>query len=551
MYRSQDRSLLSRTLQYMFKYWKIIILTFILTIIVSGLSIARPWIQKLLIDNITLGGETRKLAKIVGLLVGIAVLQVLCRVAQRYFFVNIQESSARDLRLDISNWLFSLKMRFTEGRDTGSIISTILQDVEKMSELYGPVVVSLCADLLKFIAVLGIMVYLSMKLTLIVIPLFILMMFLLKDATRPIQKASNLMQEAKSIVSSSVKEFWVSLAETKSLNGKHYVMASLSDAYENLRSRGIRLETIQALFHSVDIFVWLIAAAMLWVGGKDVIEGEMTMGDLIAYWGYMALILGPINNFVNSLGIGRASLGAAERVFDLLDTGEVEASRVYGCVEFPEDYSRIEMKSVDFQYSREEKVLESFSCMIERGEKVAIVGRSGCGKSTIASLIVRLFSYDRGSIMIDDIPINDICLHSLRANVGLVFQKPHIYSGTILENISLAAPDAGEDAVKGAAERSGLGEFIESLEDGYSTLVGDGGRELSGGQAQRIALARMFLKHPAVVILDESTSALDLTLEKRIIENVMDEFRDATVIVISHRESTVAAVDRKIVLSDA
>jgi ATP-binding cassette subfamily B protein len=164
----------------MFKYWKLITLTFVLTVVVSGLSIARPWIQKSPVDNIALGGDTRKLAEIVGLLVGIALLQVLCRVAQRYFFVNIQESAARDLRLDISDWLLSPKMRFTSGRDTGSVISTILQDVEKMSELYGPVVVSLCADLLKFTAVLGIMVYLSLKLTLIVIPLFILMMFLLR-----------------------------------------------------------------------------------------------------------------------------------------------------------------------------------------------------------------------------------------------------------------------------------------------------------------------------------------------------------------------------------
>jgi len=539
----QSRSLLSRTLSYMFKYRLSIVLTFIVTIVVSALSIARPWIQKLLIDNITLDGSARRLAEVVGLLIIVAFLQVICRIAQRFMFVRVQESSARDLRESISDWLFTLRMRFTAGRDTGSVISALMQDVEKMSELYGPIVVSLATDLLQFVAIIGIMIYISFKLTAIVIPLFLLMMFLMKDATKPIQKASNLVQDAKAKVSSSVKEFWTSLAESKSLNAKNYIMDTLSSAFNRLRIREIRMETIKALFQSVDLFVWLVAAVMLWVGGNDVINGRMTMGDLIAYWGYMALILGPINNFINSLGIGRASLGAAERVFDILDSGEAEGSND-DCEGFPHPFSYLEFKNIQFSYNESESVLDSFSCRISKGEKVALIGRSGSGKSTVASLLIQLFKPVAGSIWINDIPIEKICLHSLRENVGLVFQNPHIYSGTIMDNISIARPGASVSEIEQSAKKAGLAEFVSTLEDRYDTIIGDGGRELSGGQKQRIALARIFIRQPQIVILDEFTSALDPELEIQIISNIMDEFRDATVLVISHRDSTVQAFDR-------
>lgn len=545
MSSDQSRSLLSRTLSYMFKYRLSIALTFMVTIVVSALSIARPWIQKLLIDNITLGGSTRRLAEVVGLLIIVAFLQVICRIAQRFMFVRVQESSARDLRESISDWLFSLRLRFTAGRDTGSVISALMQDVEKMSELYGPIVVSLATDLLQFVAIFGIMIYISFKLTAIVIPLFLLMMFLMKDATKPIQKASNLVQDAKAKVSSSVKEFWTSLAESKSLNAKNYIMDTLSSTFNQLRIREIRMETIKALFQSVDLFVWLVAAVMLWVGGKDVINGRMTMGDLIAYWGYMALILGPINNFINSLGIGRASLGAAERVFDILDTGEAEDSSD-DCEDFPHPFSYLEFRNIQFSYNESESVLDLFSCRILKGEKVALIGRSGSGKSTVASLLIQLFQPVGGSIWINDVPIEKIGLHSLRENIGLVFQNPHIYSGSIMDNISIACPGASVSEIEQSVQKAGLAKFVRTLEDGYDTIIGDGGRELSGGQKQRIALARIFIRQPQIVILDEFTSALDPELEIQIINNIMDEFRDATVVVISHRDSTVQAFDRTI-----
>lgn len=542
----KENPLLSRTLSYMFRYWPVLLLTFLITVIVSALAIARPWIQKLLIDNIALGGSSRELAKVVGLLLGVAVMQVACRIAQRFLFARIQESSARDLREVVADWLFSLKMRFARGKDTGGIISTVLQDVEKMSDLYGPIVVGLASDLLQFIAIIGIMIYLNIKLTLIIIPLYVLMMFLMKDATKPIQKASNLVQEAKANVSSSLKEFWASLAETKSLNGKDYMMGILSDSFNSLRVREIRMETIQALFQSVDLFVWLIAAVMLWVGGKGVIAGTMTMGDLIAFWGYMALILGPINNFINSLGVGRASLGAAERVFSILDEGEPEELPGSRKSDFPADFTVLTFDNVTFRYDDAEALLGSFHCKVNRSEKVALVGRSGSGKTTVASLLIGLFSPLEGRILLDNTPIETIKLRSLRQNIGLVFQNPHMFSGTIAENIRIAKPNASVTEIQLAAEKAEVIQFVGSFVDGLDTRIGDGGRELSGGQRQRVALARLFLKNPPIAIIDESTSALDPELETQILSNILGEMKDSTVIAISHRESLVRSFDRVI-----
>lgn len=544
--KGNEKTLLARSMSYMYRYWPTIAVTFVITVVVSALSIARPWIQKLLIDNVTLGGSTKKLLEVVILLLAVALLQVICRIAQRYFFARVQQGTAQDLRKTISDWLFSLKMRDASGKDTGGIISTVLQDVEKMSDLYGPVVVGLASDALQFVAIIVIMIYLDITLTALVIPLYILMMLSMKDATKPIQKASNMVQEAKAKVSSSVKEFWSSLAETKTLNGKDYIMKILHNAFDRLRSSEIRMETIQALFQSVDLFVWLIAAAMLWVGGRKVIDGAMTMGDLIAYWGYMALILGPINNFINSLGIGRASLGAAERVFALLDNGEPETFDQKGQLPFPVDYQQCIFRNVVFRYTENEELLSAFSCTIKRGEKIALIGRSGSGKTTIASLLTHLYAPLSGDICFDGIPLRSIALESLRKHTGLVFQASHVYSGTILDNISIAKPEATFSEVMEASEKAGILDFILSLKDGYNTRIGDGGRELSGGQRQRIALARLFLKRPSIVILDESTSALDSELEKLVTANILKEFNDSTVVVISHRESMINAFDRVI-----
>jgi subfamily B ATP-binding cassette protein MsbA len=542
----EGKALLSRTLAFMFRYWPALALTFLITVVVSTLAIARPWIQKLLIDNITLGGSTDSLLKVVGLLLGVAVLQVACRIAQRFLFARIQESTARDLRETIADWLFSLKMPCLKGKDTGSIISTVLQDVEKMSDLYGPVIIGLASDMLQFIAIICIMLYISIELTALTIPLYVLMMYIMKDATKPIQKASSFVQDAKAKVSSSLKEFWSSLPETRSLNGKEYVMGALSNSFNCLKSKEIHMETIQAFFQSVDLFVWMIAAAMLWVGGKRVISGTMTMGDLIAFWGYMALILGPINHFINSLGIGRASLGAAERVFSILDEGEPEEIDNDNMVEFPRDYSSLTFDNVTFRYEDAEDLLAAFHCTVKRGEKVALMGKSGSGKTTIASLLISLFTTVEGQILIGDTPIERIGLRSLRENIGLVFQNPHMFVGTIEENISIAKPGASLFQVEHAAAKAEVLEFTDTLAEGLQTRIGDGGRELSGGQKQRIALARLFLKHPSIAIIDESTSALDTVLEQRIIKNLLNELIDTTVIAISHKESLVRLFDRVI-----
>ncbi len=543
--RTEKSGILGRTLRYMFAYKYHISITLILTIIVSSLSIARPWIQKLLIDNVFYGAQEQELYRVIVLLVSIAFIQVICRITRRYFFARIQESCAMDIRSDISNWLFGLKYKYTSSNDTGTIISSLMQDVDSMSNIYGPIVVSLLTDAMQFIVTIGIMIYISGKLTLIVIPLFVAMMYAMKDATKPIQNASSKVQDAKAKCSSAVKEFWSSLAETKTLDARNIVIDRLTVAFNSLMQGNVKLATIQALFQSVDLFIWLVTAVMLWVGGMEVIAGNLTMGDIIAYWGYMALILGPINNFVNSIGTGRVSLGAAERVFGILDSGEPEEGTM-DTVEFPDKFEYIIFRNVGFKYETSSEVICQFECRIKAGEKVAIVGESGRGKTTLVSLLTGLYDTTEGELLINEIPIETIKRSSLRRNIAMVHQYPYIFKGTIKENILIANPSASDEEAISAAKKAGILSYINDLDDGMDTIVGDGSKDLSGGQKQRVALARVFVRNPSIVILDEFTSALDSAMESQVLESIMNEYEHATVIAISHRESTISALDRVI-----
>ena len=528
----------------MFKYWPLLLVGFFLTILAGALSISMPWIHKILIDDISEGGSVDKLRTIVLALVGIALLRVGSGILKARIFAQTQESAVKDLRETFMNHILRLRLRNSSDYNTGSVVSITMLDIEKIGGLFGSIIADLITDVFKFIALTGLMIYLSWKLSIIVLPLFILLVILMKDATKPIQRASTNVQDSKARVSAMIADCWDSNAETKTLNARHLLMSRLSGVFNNLRTSSVKLATIIALLQSGEVYIWLVGATMLYVGGKDVINGTMTMGSLIAFWSYMGMILGPMDNFLGSLGTARTCLGASERVFGILDADDVEDSTAGS--DFPVDFNYMRFSNLEFFYTDGEPLFRGLNAKIKRGEKVAIIGSSGSGKSSIAALLTNLYSPVGGSIYFDDIDIRNIRIDSLRRHVGLVFQNPHIYQASVLDNISIACPEASTDRIQKAAKLALIHDFVLSLPDGYSTLIGDGYRELSGGQKQRIALARMFLRAPSVLILDEATSALDRETEKRVVSNLLEHFAKATIVVITHGSLAMIEFDQVI-----
>jgi len=286
---------------------------------------------------------------------------------------------------------------------------------------------------------------------------------------------------------------------------------------------------------------------LLYLGGLEVIGGRMQLGVLMAFTGYFGMLFGPVGSFAGAAGQVLQAVGAAERVFGVLDTPEAVTQHPDARV-LCNPRGRIEFRDVQFAYPGGNPVFSGLSFVVEPGETVAIAGESGAGKTTLVSLMLRFHDPDRGEILLDGVPLREYTLDSLRGCIGVVLQEPFLFNSSILENILMGRPGASREEVERAAIAAHAHHFIIELPGKYDTPAGERGCLLSGGQRQRIALARIFLRDPGIVLLDEATSALDKESETQVKAAVMDLLRDRTCLIIAHRESTVDKVDRVITI---
>jgi ABC-type multidrug transport system fused ATPase/permease subunit len=286
-------------------------------------------------------------------------------------------------------------------------------------------------------------------------------------------------------------------------------------------------------------------------GGWRVIHGDISVGTLVAIGMYLPSLYLPLQRFSELNVVFATSMASLDRIFEIMDSPPSIAD-MPGAVDFPrgECAGAVEFRNVSFHYVEERPVLAGFNIKIEPGERLALVGRSGSGKTTISNLIPRFWDVDGGSVTVDGIDVRHMKLKSLRRHIGMVLQDPVLFSGTIKENILYGKPEASEAEVKDAARLANALDFISALPEGFDTEVGERGVSLSGGQKQRLTIARAFLKDPRILILDEATSALDAESERLIQEALERLMRERTTIIIAHRLSTVARADRILVIED-
>ncbi|MER3406471.1 MAG: hypothetical protein C4289_15970 [Chloroflexota bacterium] len=288
-------------------------------------------------------------------------------------------------------------------------------------------------------------------------------------------------------------------------------------------------------------------ALVLWYGGAQVINGLLTIGELLAFTTYVARLFGPVSAFANMNVQLQQALAAFDRVQEYLEL-QTEIRDRPGAIELPPVRGRIEFRDVSFAYSPERPVLKHISFTVEPGQLVALVGPTGAGKSTVVNLIPRFYDPDEGCVRIDGYDLRDVTLSSLRRQIATVDQETFLFNMTILENIRYARPEATFDEVVEAAKAAYLHDFIMSLPEGYETMVGERGVKLSGGERQRLAIARAILRNPRILILDEATSSLDSIAESYIQRALEPLMRGRTVIAIAHRLSTILSADKILVL---
>ncbi len=545
-----SRRILGRTLSFLRPYLRWQLLGLFVTVIAAGLGLVQPWVNRILIDNVLLEGNTALLKTIIAFFAGAVLLQTFTGMGGTYLFTWMSNRAANDLRAALHRKIQLLSAAFSERRKTGDMMSSFTSDIPVMQGLYSSLFVNLLTETVRFVIVLAVMLGINARLTLIALPAVPAFALIVALAGGIIKRASREVQEKRADFNALLQEQLAGLRTSAAFGLEEVQGGGFRASMTSLLSSQLKLTLKGFIFNAGSLVAMFSMILVLYLGGLEVIGGRMQLGVLMAFSGYFGMLFGPVGSFAGAAGQVLHAIGAAERVFGILDTPESVTSHP-GAVVLTNPLGRIEFRDVHFAYPDGNPVLAGLDFRIEPGETVAIAGESGVGKTTVVSLLLRFHDPNRGLVLLDGRPLSEYTLESLRSNIGVVLQEPFLFNTSILDNILMGKPGASKEEVERAAVAAHAHRFITELPDGYGTPAGERGCLLSGGQRQRVALARVFLRNPRIVILDEATSALDRESETQVKAAVRNLLRDRTCLIIAHRESTVDEVDRVITIKQS
>jgi subfamily B ATP-binding cassette protein MsbA len=460
-------------------------------------------------------------------------------VGQRFVF---------DLRCRLFAHMQQLSLRFHDTQRRGDLITRLTSDIQAIQDLVSNGLIVLGSNAFLLIGMLILMFWLNWQFAFVALAVAPLLFWTVFRYTHRIKVAAREARVSTGLLASLAQETLASirivqgLAQEEQQNDRFQAQSESS-----LRSylEGVRYQARVAPL--VDVFAAIGLALVMWFGATHVIEGHLTTGDMVVFFAYVTNLYSPMKALSRlSYITSKASVGA-ERIADIMDVSSEVRDR-QGAREVSQLKGEIEFRDVSFEYKPGQSVLSGINLSIAPGEKVAIVGATGAGKSTLISLVPRLYDPSSGTVSIDAEDIRNYSVQSLRAQISLVLQDSLLFSGTIRENIAFGRPDASDQEIVAAAVVANAAEFIDVLPDSYETLVAEGGTTLSGGQKQRIAIARAILRGSPILILDEPTSGLDAASERTVIDALERAARGRTTLLIAHRLTTVRLADRIIVL---
>ena len=480
---------------------------------------------------------------VVGVIAGITGI-----VSRQYVFKTAYNVEA-DLRSLIYEHLAWLSFSFYDRVQSGQLISRANSDIRsvQMYSTFAPLIV-----VQSFIGVIafGFMLSINVELALVAMVVMPILYFVGIKMRRVMFPISWITQARLADVATIVDENVNGVRVVKSFAQEEAEVNRLADAAERVAWAYIKDAQLRAIWSPwVQNLPQLGLALVLFFGGWMVIEGNLGIGAILAFNAYLLMLQAPFMMLGQLVMMGQRAKASAERIFEILDENPTVTERP-GAYDLLDVAGRIEFDHVSFRYGDGPDILSDFDAVIEPGETVAIVGRTGSGKSTVARLLTRFYDASEGVVRIDGHDVTDLTLHSLRTAVGVVMDEPFLFSISIRDNIAYGRPEATMDEVEAAARAANAAEFIERLPHGYDTVVGERGYTLSGGQRQRIAIARTLLVNPPVLILDDATSAIDVHVEAGIHEALANLLEQRTTIVIAHRISTIALAQRVLVLDN-
>lgn len=507
-----------------------------------------PWLMKNVVDDVLIKGQSYLLnllsISVVLLFVGKAVFAY----GHMYLMTWVGQRVIMDLRLELYSKTQRLSFASLYSRRSGEFLSRITNDVSTLQQILASVVVDMVVQGVTFVGILGFLFFINWKLTLntfLVIPIAVLV---IDRASAKLRYVGSVIQEQLAQVSAIAQEALSSIRIVRAFVTEDVEYARFAEKNSNHFRALMKGTQVRGVLEGmVEVVLVAALALILWLGGRDVVAGKLTAGELLAFLTYLGLLVQPVRVLSRVVSSIRQGMASAERIFEILDERD-EVPCAESPLTLPTMRGEIVFKGVRFAYEPERWVLKGINLSIASGEKIAIVGGTGAGKSTIADLILRFYDPLEGDVFIDGENLRALDVHAYRRRVGVVPQDPVLMKGTLAYNIAYGCDVVTREDIRRAAVAAGIDDYIRSLPKGYDSEVGERGITLSGGQRQRVAIARAIVRDPAILIMDEATSSLDVKVEKQVQEAMREAMKGRTSIVIAHRLSTVREADRILVL---
>jgi len=480
----------------------------------------------------------------------ILIIQSILSFFRIYTFAQVSEKAMRDVRQTLYAKIITLPIFHFEKRRVGELMSRITSDITQLQDVLSITLAEFFRQIFTLVGGVALITYLSWKLTLFMLATFPLLVISAIVFGKFIRKISKKAQDELANTNIIVEETFQSIQAVKAFTNEKYEVNRYTNSLNKVVNEALKAATLRGGFVSFIIFALFGGiVGVVWYGAQLVAQGDLILADLLTFIFYTAFIGGSVGGLGDIYAQLQKTIGASDRILEILgDPSEVDIHESE--MSAPITFGAIDLQDIHFSYPSRPSVeiLKGISFTIEPGQKIAIVGTSGTGKSTLAQLMMRFYEPSQGKIMMGEYVIQDMPVGDWRKMVALVPQEVLLFGGSIRENIAYGKPGASEEEIQRAAEKAYAKEFIESFPEKYDTLVGERGVKLSGGQRQRIAIARAILKDPKFLILDEATSALDSESEKWVQSALEELMKNRTSLIIAHRLSTIRSADKIIVM---
>ena len=551
-----------RLLGFLRPYRKGVVVSLLLASAAMGAGILIPNLIGRTIDDVDRGGAS--LWPLAAAIAAAGVLRLAFSVVRRLVAGRVSLGVEFDLRNLMYGHLQSLELGFFDGQQTGQLMSRATVDLQSVRFFLGYGLIFMTQAALTILIAAGVMIAVNPLLALVALAPMPWVIWVAARYGRLNRPASQEVQQRIAELTAEAEENVSGVRVVKGFAQEHRQLRRFHHSVRRVFDQSMVSTRLRAFYNPyIGFLPQLGLAAIIVVGGRQAVAGTISIGDFVAFYGYVLMLTGPMRMLGISLGMAQRAVASGNRIFEILDreprltsppgapplpTGE--PIRAHSAEPSASGTGRVELRGVTFAHDGSAPVLRDIDLTVEAGHTVALVGATGAGKTTLVNLIPRLYDPTAGAVLVDGADLRTVDLTALRREIALVSDDAFLFSASLRDNIAYARPDATDDEVADAARRAGLAEVVAELPDGYDTLVGERGLTLSGGQRQRVAIARALLAQPRILILDDATSSVDATTESRIKEALREVMRGRTTFVIAHRLSTLALADEIVVLDD-